>query len=358
MKPARPADRMYWAACQEGVPSRAVRVLVLLAYRDGPGGCSPSNAMLMKEAGLSERGLQRALSDLKRLKIIRREQVGRYGSAFVVDYGRVGATLSDTPEEPQGVTPNDTPENRGATVSDAPRGVTVSDAEGRQSVTPRGDSFGPPRDLRTGRGTGRGTGRLMSDESDTPSQILLTGDKHRVDVDLERLWAELMRLYVDSGHGPKPLDLEAAERRDKLMKVCVRLGGKKNTRHGGVMVRHLLAFWLYGDGDFYRMNRKGSELIASLLRHTEVSNRYTESDSWEYDDSPPEVQESKGWVLNTKKDIARALENGLGAKLAEWDARGWDFGMQKNSLERLCSGRWAKKFKAVEAEWKRQCIKT
>jgi hypothetical protein len=84
-----------------------------------------------------------------------------------------------------------------------------------------------------------------------------------------------MRLYVESGHGKAPLELDA-ERRKLLGRCATAIGDPER------LVR-LLAYWLFRPDPFWRDARKGSALLATLLRPSKLSERWTEAESWAWD---------------------------------------------------------------------------
>lgn len=97
---------------------------------------------------------------------------------------------------------------------------------------------------------------------------------------LSDVWSALMALYVGSGHSERLLEFDKT-RQAALRKSLAAL--HKDPAVAAPRLIHLLAYWLYRPGPFWREKRKGSQLIATLLRHTEVHARWTESESWEWD---------------------------------------------------------------------------
>lgn len=94
------------------------------------------------------------------------------------------------------------------------------------------------------------------------------------------LWQALMTLYVESGHGKHALELDG-DRPTTLLKCLSKLHVDK--LEAAKRMVHLLAYWLYGPNDFWRTHRKGSQLIGTLLRPTEIGVRYFDAESWVFD---------------------------------------------------------------------------
>ena len=86
----KPADRMLRCLSLPGLTGNEARVLAALAYHDGPGGCFPSDDLIVQESGLRYRGsvfkARQSLKEKRRLRWVH----GRHVNEYEIAYGEAG----------------------------------------------------------------------------------------------------------------------------------------------------------------------------------------------------------------------------------------------------------------------------
>lgn len=256
-KPARIGDRMMAALRYPGTRI-GTKVLSALAYFDGSI-CSPGVDVVGDMTGLSRRSVFRGLKELEIVGVVTRLGTNNRRRSYGIDYAKIATAVVPT----TGAFRDGIPWHSSKTTA----GTTTVTTGGPPTV-PRAGTNPPDPPIKDQPDLNRkGTGNAR----EASAEFIST------------LWTDLMGLYLGSGHSKKSLTLNPA-RRKLLRKSVTQLKPDDGTLHqGGENLVHLLAYWLYRQDPFWRHSRKGSQIIGTLLRHTEVSTRFLEAESWDWD---------------------------------------------------------------------------